>query len=64
MVCPLLFTQRAINQRMANPGNYNLTQRNCIAFVNDVLQAGGVSCPVTTFPRSYIKNIQSGQCRY
>ena len=54
--------QNAINQRILNPGNYNLTQRNCVSFINDVLQAGGVSCPATIWPRNFIQNIQSGQC--
>ncbi len=34
--------QQAINQRMRNPGKYNLTGRNCATFVEDVLQAGNV----------------------
>jgi hypothetical protein len=33
---------QAINQRIQNPGKYNLSGRNCAMFVEDVLQAGNV----------------------
>src|SRR5260370_4886671 len=40
----------AINVRLQNPGKYNLYGRNCTAFVEDVLRAGGLNPIDTIFP--------------
>ena len=39
--------QNYIDQRAADPGSYNLYDRNCRGFVSDALQAGGISLPET-----------------
>ncbi|TAK99692.1 MAG: hypothetical protein EPO08_15660 [Rhodospirillaceae bacterium] len=40
--------QDYINRRTANPGDYNLYDRNCSEFVGDALKAGGIPTPSDT----------------
>jgi RHS repeat-associated protein len=55
--------QSLINQKILNPDNYNLYERNCAIFVQDVLTAGGTKCPSTIRPRKLMDNLLGGQCK-
>jgi hypothetical protein len=55
--------QNLINRTTQNPGNYNLYNRNCSTFVQDILNAGGTHCPGTNRPRTLMNNLLGGQCR-
>jgi hypothetical protein len=50
--------QNAINQRFHNPGKYNLYNRNCARFVEDVLHAGDVSAPDDVRPDHLFRALQ------
>lgn len=50
--------QNFINQRINNPGNYDVNDRNCATTVHDALGAGGVNTPETIFPKILINNLQ------
>jgi uncharacterized protein RhaS with RHS repeats len=54
--------QQIINQRTANPGNYVVNQRNCTTTVIQALQAAGINCPQTIYPRTLMRNLRSGAC--
>jgi len=51
--------QQLIDQRNANHGNYNLYGRNCSRFVEDVLRAGGLNPPDTTYPHDLFNFLRS-----
>jgi RHS repeat-associated protein len=42
--------QKYINNRTANPGNYNVVGRNCAQFVGSALGAGGIPIPWSPLP--------------
>ena len=50
--------QNFINQRINNPGNYDLNDRNCATTAHDALNAGGINTPKTILPRTLINNLQ------
>src|SRR5690606_14196381 len=55
--------QNFINQATQTPGNYDLYNRNCATFVQDVLNASGTHCPRTIRPRILMNDLLGGQCQ-
>ncbi len=50
--------QDYINSRIANPGNYDLNDRNCTTTVRDALGAGGINTPATIYPKELMRDLQ------
>jgi RHS repeat-associated protein len=50
--------QDFINNRTANPGRFDLNDRNCATTVRDALAAGGIPTPQTIYPRDLMQNLQ------
>lgn len=53
--------QGAIDDRVANPGNYNLTNNNCAQFGTTVVNAAGGNAPNDIKPSSLVSDIRSQQ---
>lgn len=51
----------AVQNRVANPGNYGLLDRNCSTFVRDMLSAGGINMPGITAPGGLYNAIQANE---
>ena len=50
--------QNFINNRVENPGDYDLHERNCAHTVGDALRKAGFNVPKTKYPRSIIKYLK------
>jgi len=55
--------QNLIDQLIKNPGLYNLYNNNCTTAVQNILAAGGISCPGTIRPKLLIYDLQEGRCK-
>ena len=53
-----LLMMNALINRINNPGNYNLRNRNCATTVNDVLQAGEINVPETNRPQQLMDDLR------
>jgi RHS repeat-associated protein len=47
----------AINRRIRNPGDYDLYRRDCVFFVQDVLEEIGILTPETFIPDRWLHNV-------
>lgn len=50
--------QDYINSRIANPGNYDLNDRNCTTTIRDALDAAGINTPASIYPKELIRDLQ------